>query len=223
MRMGNMNRKRGFTLVETVVTVGIVAALAAVVYPAVVKQFDSADPARAAQDLTNIATGIETFGVNVRPNQPQEIEDLVNVIQAATANDSSALGGAYTAADVANWNGPYLGLSVPSTTARDAAVLTTGFGGLINNRLPLFDLDAAAGVGDTVPTSAATSAEFVSILITGLSGASYNALNLLVDGPGENTLTLRRQAGRLRCIGGVYTLDTDACAAAYFLASPLRQ
>ena len=46
MRTGFTRSKRGFTLVETVVTVGIVAALAAVVYPTVVKQFDAADPTR---------------------------------------------------------------------------------------------------------------------------------------------------------------------------------
>jgi prepilin-type N-terminal cleavage/methylation domain-containing protein len=77
MRFGLSNRKRGFTLVETVVSVGIVAALAAVVYPAVVKQFDSADPTRMAEDLGSLSTAIETFGVNVRPQQPDDIEDLV--------------------------------------------------------------------------------------------------------------------------------------------------
>jgi prepilin-type N-terminal cleavage/methylation domain-containing protein len=70
MRKAPQNRRRGFTLVETVVTVGIVAALAAVVYPTVVKQFDSADPAKTAEDLNNITTAIEVFGVNVRPQQP---------------------------------------------------------------------------------------------------------------------------------------------------------
>src|SRR5437588_2576445 len=78
MRTGQRKSKRGFTLVETVVTVGIIGALAAVVYPTVVKQFDSADPTRAAEDLGNIRTGIEAFGINVTPHQPLYLTDLAN-------------------------------------------------------------------------------------------------------------------------------------------------
>src|SRR4051794_14802002 len=105
--------KRGFTLVETVVTVGIIAALAAVVYPTVVRQFDTADPTRAAEDLNNVRTGIEAFGINVRPNQPKDIEDLANLITNA-APDSTARGALYSTADINNWKGPYIALSLPS-------------------------------------------------------------------------------------------------------------
>lgn len=222
MQKGARSTRRGFTLVETVVTVGIVAALAAVVYPSVVKQFDSADPTRMAEDLNNIRTAIETFGVNVRPHQPQEIEDLINLIQAATANDSTALGSAYTASDVTNWNGPYLGASVLNTATRNAQVITSGFGVTFNNRLPIFDIDVANG-GDSLPTSGAAGAEFVTVLVTGLSGSAFNTVNELIDGPSENTAILRRHNGRLRCPGAAAPTDTDVCAAAYFLASPLRQ
>ena len=222
MRMGRKFLKRGFTLVETVVTVGIISALAAVVYPQVVKQFDAADPTRAAEDLNNIRTALETFGVNVKPLQPQEIEDLVNKIQATTAGDSSAAGAAYSAADVLNWNGPYLGIALdPTTTARETAVITTGFGAAIHNRLPLFDADVAAG-GDTVDTSPGTAADFLSVRIMGLSGAAFNSINLLIDGSSENTAALRRQQGRLRC-PGAGPADTDPCAVAYYLATPYRQ
>lgn len=223
MRKVPVSRKRGFTLVETVVTVGIVAALAAIVYPTVVRQLDSADPARAAEDLNNIRTGIEMFGVNVRPNQPQEIEDMVNRIQVNTAGDSSALGATYSAADASAWNGPYLGASVPAASLRNAPVITTAFSGLINNRLPLYDVDAGLTGGDTTDTSPTANADFVSVLVTGLSGAAFNAINQLLDGPSENTAILRRHTGRFRCPGTAAPLDTDACAAAYFLASPLRQ
>lgn len=222
MLKGVRSRKTGFTLVETVVTVGIVAALAAVVYPSVVKQFDSADPTRLAEDLNSLRTGIETFGVNVRPHQPQEIEDLINLIQANTAGDSTALGAVYTASDVANWNGPYLGTSALATAARNAQVITSGYGVTFNNRLPLYDVDLANG-GDTTDTSPATGAEFITVLITGLSGTAFNTVNELIDGPAENTAILRRHNGRLRCPGAAAPADTDNCPAAYFLASPLRQ
>ena len=219
MRMGRKFLKRGFTLVETVVTVGIISALAAVVYPTVVKQFDSADPTRVAEDLSNIRTGIETFGVNVKPLQPKDIEDLANLITNA-APDSTARGALYTTSDISNWNGPYLGISVPATLAQKDTAVTTGFGAAILNRLPLFDVDIAAG-GDSVATSSAASAEFVAIHIKGLSGSAFNAINLLIDGPTEATAATRRQSGRLRCPGAA-PLDTDPCTNAYYLAAALR-
>jgi prepilin-type N-terminal cleavage/methylation domain-containing protein len=219
MRKAHTDQRRGFTLVETVVTVGIVAALAAVVYPAVVKQFDSADPTRAAEDFNNLKTGIETFGVNVRPHQPHDIEDLANVLR-TVAPDSTARGALYSAADSANWIGPYITLSVAANVADDATVITTGFGGTILNRLPLFDVDAANG-GDTVNTSNVASAEFVSVLTKGLTGAAFNAINLLIDGPSESTAATRRQQGRFRCPGAA-PLDTDACTSAFYLAVSVR-
>lgn len=219
MRKARMNRKRGFTLVETVVTVGIVAALAAVVYPAVVRQFDSADPTRVAEDLGNIKTAIEAFGVNVRPNQPHDLEDLVNVLR-TVAPDSTARGALYTASDSSNWTGPYVTLSVAANAADNAAVVTTGYAATILSRLPLFDQDAANG-GDSVNTSGVASADFVSLIVKGLSGSAFNAINLLIDGPNETTATQRRQLGRFRC-PGAGPLDTDACTSAFYLAVSVR-
>jgi prepilin-type N-terminal cleavage/methylation domain-containing protein len=219
MRTGRKSR-RGFTLVETVVTVGIVAALAAVVYPTVVKQFDSADPTRAAEDLNNIRTGIETFGVNVRPLQPKDLEDLANLITNA-APDSSARGALYTAADIANWNGPYIALSVSAAMASNDTAIVTGFSAALINRLGLFDIGVANG-GDTVPTNNANNAEFIAVRLKGLSGAAFNAINELIDGPTEATPVNRRHLGRFRCPGTAAPLDTDACTDAYYLASPIR-
>jgi prepilin-type N-terminal cleavage/methylation domain-containing protein len=222
MRTGR--QKRGFTLVETVVTVGIIASLAAVVYPTVVKQFDSADPARGADDMSNIRTALETFAVNVRPQLPKDIEDLAN---RPTGNDSTSLGANYSASEAAAWNGPYLGLAVGTEsgpgTGQSDTVQITGFAGRIINRLPLFDTDptitTGIGSGDTVATSASASADFVAVRIVGLSGAQFNALNNLIDGPSENTVQTRRQLGSLRCPQATYPDNTAACANAYFLAT----
>ena len=142
MRTAERSKKRGFTLVETVVTVGIIAALAAVVYPTVVKQFDSADPARVAEDLGNIRTAEETFGVNVRPELPGDLEDLINRPDGAAGADRSSQRVAYTDAEAATWNGPYLGISIPTAFNQTTdTVITTGFGAKIINRTPLYDLD----------------------------------------------------------------------------------
>lgn len=222
MRMTSQNRKRGFTLVETVVTVGIVAALAAIVYPAVVKQFDSADPARVTEDLNNIRTAIETFGVNVRPNQPKDIEDLSNPLN--PASDVNARGSAYAVSDSLNWQGPYVTLSIVSTAGIDDAIVTTGFGATLLNKISLFDVNGAAILtgGDTVNTTNVALAEFLAIRITGLSGSAFNAVNLLVDGPNENTAALRRQNGRLRCPLDITPDDTEACAVAFYFVTSVR-
>jgi prepilin-type N-terminal cleavage/methylation domain-containing protein len=220
MRKGPRNGRRGFTLVEMVVTVGIIAALAAIVYPTVVKQFDSADPARAAEDLNSITTGLEVFGVNVRPQQPRDIEDLVNRIRTVNTNDdSTARSAAYSIADSVAWNGPYLGISIPFGTAQGATVISSGFDASILNRLGLYDIDIGATGGDTtVGVTAAT--DFLAVRITGLSGAAFLSINSLIDGPVETTETLRRHSGRLRCPGAF--APGDPCTMAYYLASPIR-
>ena len=210
---------RGFTLVEAVVTVGMLAAFAVVVYPAVIRQMERAEPVRTLGDLTNVRTGIEAFGVNVRPNQPHDIEDLSNALRTVLP-DSTARGVLYSATDSANWTGPYITLSVMANAADTAAVVVTGFGATILNRLPLFDVDAANG-GDSVNTAHVANAEFVSVLVKGLAGSAFNAINLLVDGSGEATAATRRQQGRFRCPGAV-PVDTDSCVSAFYLAVSVR-
>lgn len=214
--------RRGFTLVETVVTVGIIAALAAIVYPTVVKQFDTADPARVAEDLGNIRTGLEAFGVNVRPQLAGDIEDLINrpIVTAGTL-DSTSTGAAYTSIEQAAWLGPYVALSALPTIGQTDTVAVTGFNARIMNRLNTYDITAAAFVGgDTVPLGDPT-ADFVAVRIVGLSGAAFNAANQLIDGPMEADATTRRSSGRFRCPAAAYA-DNAPCANAYFLAVPTR-
>jgi prepilin-type N-terminal cleavage/methylation domain-containing protein len=222
MRTGRVMQKRGFTLIETVVTIGIVAALAAVVYPVVVKQFDSADPAKTAEDLNNIRTAIETFGVNVRPQLPGDVEDLLFRPDGAAGVDRTSLRVAYTDAEAASWIGPYLSISVPTAIAQTDTAATTGFSGKIINRFNLFDI-ALATAGDTVPDASATStADFLAVRLTQLSGAAFNAINLLIDGASEDDVTERRTLGKFRCPQATYPDNNAACVSAYFLASPTR-
>src|SRR5688572_14727609 len=111
MRTGRVMARRGFSLVETIVSVGIVAAMAAVVVPQVVKQFDTSDTTSLQQDLKNLQTAIETFTVNHRGVFPGDLDDLTNplVTGALTGNvDTSLVSGgtiaAYTSGSL--WEGP---------------------------------------------------------------------------------------------------------------------
>lgn len=220
--MSPRKQRRGFTLVETVVTVGIIAALAAIIYPTVVRQFDTADPARVAEDLGNIRTGLEAFGVNVRPQLAGDIEDLINrpIVVAGTL-DSTSTGSAYTAIEQAAWLGPYVALAALPTVGQTDTVAVTGFNARIINRLNTYDIAAAAFVGgDTVALGDPT-ADFVAIRIVGLSGAAFNAANQLIDGPMEADATTRRSSGRFRCPAAAY-VDNAPCVNAYFLAVPTR-
>lgn len=215
-------KRRGFTLVETVVTVGIIAALAAVVYPTVVKQFDIADPARAAEDLNNLRTAVDAFGVNVRPQHPEDIEDLVfQPSDSAGSPDVSSRGSPYSSTEIQAWLGPYLGASVPpGDPAGSTVVLTTGFGAQILNRLPRFDIQGATPGGDTV-VATSTAADFIAVLVKGLSAPAFYAINNLIDGPSETTDALRRHSGRFRCPGAFVT-GSEACVDAFYLIGPIR-
>lgn len=215
-------KRRGFTLVETVVTVGIIAALAAVVYPAVVKQFDTADPARVAEDLGNIRTGMEAFGVNVRPQLPGDIEDLSNrpIIIAGTL-DSTSTGAVYSSTEQSSWLGPYVSIAALETLAQTDTATSTGFGARIMNRLNSYDLTGGAFIGGDTVAFGNPASDFTVVRIVGLSGAAFNAANLLLDGPTENDATRRRSAGRFRCPAAAY-VDNAPCANAYFLAVPAR-
>ncbi|HJQ20335.1 MAG TPA: type II secretion system protein [Gemmatimonadaceae bacterium] len=223
--------RRGFTLVETVVTVGIIAALAAVVYPTVVKQFDSADPTRVAEDLGNIRTALEAFGVNVRPELPHDLEDLVNRPDLTT--DSTALDAFYLSSEQGGWNGPYLGISVPVTATAADTVTSTGYNARIVNRLAVFDEGGGAGGltgGDSVAAGNASQGDFIAVRIPNLSGAAFSAVNSLIDGPSEDDaveaveVVKRRTLGRFRCpySGAAPATNNAPCPNAYYLAVSAR-
>jgi prepilin-type N-terminal cleavage/methylation domain-containing protein len=213
--------RRGFTLIETVVTVGIVATLAAVVVPQVVKQFDLADPARVAEDLNNIRTGIEVFAANVK-SQPGDLEDLANQIGDFGANDpadrdSSIQNFPYSTADSLAWRGPYIGANIDSSAhGSNADVLTTGFGVPINNSLRAYDIDAADG-GATV-AHGNTAADFVAIQIDDLNTTAFRAVNEILDGASETTDADRAKKGRFRCPAATYASGISC----YYLATPIK-
>ena len=68
-RRSRANRM-GFTLIETVVTVGLIAVMAAFVIPSVMRKADSADPVKVANDLLTISSGVQTFASDVKGALP---------------------------------------------------------------------------------------------------------------------------------------------------------
>jgi prepilin-type N-terminal cleavage/methylation domain-containing protein len=214
--------RRGFTLIETVVTVGLLAVLASFVVPSVIRKADAADPVKVANDLNAISTALQTFSSDLKGILPGDIQDLTqpilvnSVCNLATPCDSTVTHRqAYTSREAVLWRGPYLSASL----ARDPnAVLRSGFVADISNTLTRFD--AVNGVpelcqlngGGAVTCNGfiATNPLFVAVRVTGLSHDQALQVNAILDGANELNPGFE---GRFR-----FTADGSL---AFYLASPL--
>ena len=119
--------RRGFTLAEVLVTVTIVAVLAAVMVPAVINQVAKGDVPSVAQDFSGIQTAVTTFATDVH-RFPSQLSQLGGSFITSTAKDFS---GTAFGADSARFRGPYasvFGGHVGPTGAifRDTLFNTTG-------------------------------------------------------------------------------------------------
>src|SRR5438270_5876627 len=103
--MRKSSTRRGFTLPEVLVTVTIVAVLAAVMVPAVINQVGKGDKPAIAEDFSAIRTAITTFAADTR-HFPKSIGQLTG----ATLSQTTAvdINGATIGLDAANYRGPYL-------------------------------------------------------------------------------------------------------------------
>lgn len=213
--------RQGFTLIEILVALILLALLAAAVFPVVTQQVDKGDPTRTANDLANIRTGIETFQLNVRPSYPGDLEDLAFRINAAadrTLGDTT-----YTATQVSRWNGPYIDLSVLETgvTLPGTAATETGYGARVMSDLTCYTAVNNPAAPDDTGDTCAPATHFVAVQITGLTELQFEDLNDLIDGTTE-TDSNSHFLGKLR----YDDLDSDGVMDtgenAYFLVTPFR-
>lgn len=146
-----LRRRRGaagFTLIEIMISLVIVALVAGVVSMAAVNRLSVGESAVLAQNLTNLAQGIHSFRSDVG-RYPSRVQDLATPIAAGSRDPCGRT------LDTAAWRGPYLdrevlasGLVSGATTLSDAItrvpVSTTGFGHL---RITAQDVDLAVAEG----------------------------------------------------------------------------
>src|SRR6476661_5244652 len=118
-RRETTRRPAGFTLIETIVTVGLIAVLAAFVVPSVLRKADAADPVKVANDLNSISTAVQSFAADVKGGIPGDLEDLVEPLLTNSAcNNFSPCDSTITHRDIFTiqqirlWRGPYLAASV---------------------------------------------------------------------------------------------------------------
>jgi prepilin-type N-terminal cleavage/methylation domain-containing protein len=189
--------REGFTLIEVLVTLILLAVLAAAVFPVVTKQSDSADPVRAASDLAAIRAGVEAFRLDARPNWPADLEDLA---YAPVAGDPDLNGNAFDHAD--KWKGPYLDVALDTANAAVATGLafTTGFDGEIQNDFvclstgitPLANWPASADCAN---------GNVIAVEIQELSALEAEKLEASIDNSAALNLT-----GKFRHAGGTTTV-----------------
>lgn len=147
----------GFTLVEILVVMAIIAGLAAVTLPAITQQLRKSDVNRVAQDLKNLATSAQSFQADVR-SLPATLEQMETPIK---TEDKDLFVVAYSKTDSAAWAGPYVEKGIPSTG------LTTGFGATISPTLTL---------QGTSPDP-----QYLRFTVTGLSEADAKSVDKVLD------------------------------------------
>jgi prepilin-type N-terminal cleavage/methylation domain-containing protein len=215
---------KGFTLIETVVTVGLLAVLAAFVVPSVIRKADAADPVKVANDLNSIGTAVQTFSTDLKGIMPGDLQDLTQPILVNTlCNTVSPCDSTVThqvpfsAQQALLWKGPYLAASIPRTAT---ASLRSGYVADISNVLTRFD--AVNGVpelcqlnsGQSVTCSGFVAANplFIAVKVTGLNREQALQVNAILDGGNESNAGFE---GRFR-----FTADGSL---AYYLAAPLNK
>src|SRR4051812_24559033 len=106
--MSTKTRRSGFTLPEILVTVTVIAVLAAVVVPAVTQYATKGDAPSAKSDVLQLASAITGFASDVR-YYPGDLRQLTTKIDGTTTGlVSDATGNhTYTATDINKWAGPY--------------------------------------------------------------------------------------------------------------------
>ena len=94
MKTGRRFAQRGFTLVELLLVLVILALIAAVILPSIVGQAEGAKVKAASTQISRISMAVETFYLDTG-NTPDALEHLVN-----------------EPGTVAGWNGPYIKTSL---------------------------------------------------------------------------------------------------------------
>jgi type II secretory pathway pseudopilin PulG len=218
IRLAMRRTRMGFTLIETIVTVGLLAVIAAFVIPTVIQKAGSGDPVKVQNDLNAVQTAVATFATDSKAGFPHQISSLTSKPLADVDRliDSTAI----TANQVAMWNGPYLGATV-SPLAADS--VPTGYAAFIMNVLERYDAVGNVPEHNTAGQDSAgfspNSTLFVGVQLHGLTLAQAKSLNAIIDGGSDSTRTGNgASTGRFR-----YSAPDGGVVKAFYLAAPIAK
>lgn len=171
--MINRPRRAGFTLPEVLVTVAIVAVLAAVVVPTVTQQIGKGDDSNLTSNVASLRTGVTAFVSDVR-KFPGRLQHLLT---RPADTDDDITGNDYGTLAVNRWRGPYQTGSLKPAAATPQDSILVGHGYMLD---VLVDTAFPTGTGYLGVTlggvaSDATAAKIDS-LIDGATGATLGTL-----------------------------------------------
>jgi type II secretory pathway pseudopilin PulG len=213
-----------FTLVETIVTLGLLAVLAAFVVPTVVQKAGAGDPVKVVSDLSAIRTGLETFQTDVGgvPNQLRML-----IVQPTVANHFIDSVTVLKQGHAVAWNGPYLNAEIGSLPVDS---LSTGFRAYVKNNVTRYDAANNAAEfyvvagGGTGGTFDANNTVFAAVTVVGLTTRQAQTINRLIDGDDDTDVLAGPLTGAN--IQGRFRYDvpnTNAIVVSYYLASPMSK
>ena len=176
-----MPQRRGFTLAEALITLAIIATMAAVLYPAASAQLRRGQSAATASALTNLRDAMVAYRGNVL-DYPSTLSLLTN---APVAGATDACGNVISAAQRNAWRGPYLtqniagGMPVGNATAVDALLRTpaTDAGvapGILTIHLTGLDSSIAVDLDQQFDGTVDLTAGIVTWVTTGLDTLKFN-------------------------------------------------
>jgi prepilin-type N-terminal cleavage/methylation domain-containing protein len=191
--MKSHKSRPGFSLAEILVSLAILAVVAAVVIPSIGGQLRSGDESRIQQDLTNIRAGIEQFLADVR-RYPKSVGQLTNL---PTTSHSGLIGGVFNSGQTGRWRGPYI-------TKDSVTALNTGYDATITSVFDTLSLPLSG------LTFSATGTRYLRIFMVGFD--STNALRLDQKMDDGDLLT-----GQIR-----WTMNTATADTLYYLTLPVQ-
>ena len=169
-------RRRGFTVVEILVALAIIATLAAILIPALGSNIGKSDTSRMATDLSSIQTAAQSFVGDVH-RFPSSISELTTNI---VANSSTDIDGGTIPSNLApRWKGPYLSRTVITNTATGA--ISDAF---------------TKVVGDN-------GGNYLTVTVTGISPTDFAGIEDLLDN--GTTSSTSSTAGSIRYTGTTLT------------------
>ena len=216
--------RTAFTLVETIVTLGLLAVLAAFVVPTVVQKAGAGDPVKVVSDLSSVRTALETFQTDVGgvPNQLRML-----IVQPTVANHFIDSITVLKQGNAVAWNGPYLNAEI-GPLAQDS--LGTGFRSYIYNAVTRYDATNNAAEFYVIPGSGTggtfdeTKTVFAAVTVNGLTTRQAQLINRLIDGDDDTDVFAGPNAGAN--VQGRFRYDVpnaNAIVVAYYLASPMSK